>query len=94
MPVNNDPYNREITHLAHALDLRNKHVLEIGCGTGRLPLLYQHLAARIVGVDLNESMLKTAGDNLNDTVDFALASAINLPFRDRAFDVALFSWSL
>jgi trans-aconitate 2-methyltransferase len=72
----------------------SEHVLDLGCGTGRLT---EEIAARlpsgrVVGLDLSESMLETAAAWLRTKAprtSLVLADGAALPFR-RAFD-AIFS---
>ncbi len=44
--------------LESAASLKGKRVLDLGTGTGRLPLLFANESARIVGLDLHWGMLK------------------------------------
>jgi ubiquinone/menaquinone biosynthesis C-methylase UbiE len=62
--------------------------LEIGIGTGLNLALYEG-TRRIVGIEPDPEMLKRArrrAASLGKPVDFALARAEALPFRNRAFD--------
>lgn len=44
-------------------DLKNKNVLDLGCGTGRFTfLLEEYSPARLVGIDISENMLKLADE--------------------------------
>jgi ubiquinone/menaquinone biosynthesis C-methylase UbiE len=66
-------------------------VLEVGVGTGRnLPHYPQ--GARMVAVDLSPAMLRRAARKAarrGQHVDFLLADAERLPFRDAAFDTVV-----
>lgn len=66
-------------------------ILDIGCGTGAS---LRHLAAlgaegRLVGVDPSERMICHARRLSPDRLEFAMASAEDLPFPDAAFDGVL-----
>ena len=85
-----------------AKSMTQKYVLDVATGTG---LLAADLAkairgrASVVGVDLTLSMLKTARQRLqdrglSDTVDWILARAENLPFRDDSFGSSSISLAL
>ena len=68
-------------------------ILDVGCGTG---IVARRAAARVgeqgivVGVDINEGMLKvarTAADDLTPPIKWRRGDATDLPFSDEAFDV-------
>lgn len=67
---------------------QGRRVLEVGVGTGRnLPHYPRDL--RVVAVDLSPGMLRRAvrqSERLGRPVDFVLADAQHLPFREEAFD--------
>ncbi len=82
--------------------MTQNYVLDVATGTG---LLAADLAetmqerASVVGVDLTLSMLKTARQRLrdrglSDSVDWVLARAENLPFRDDSFASSSISLAL
>ncbi len=88
--------------VSKAKPMTQKYVLDIATGTG---LLAADLAktmqgrASIVGVDLTLSMLKTArrrlrDRGLSDSVDWVLARAENLPFREDSFGSSSISLAL
>jgi ubiquinone/menaquinone biosynthesis C-methylase UbiE len=68
--------------------VRGRRVLEVGVGTGR-NLPHYPLESRAVAVDLSPGMLRRAvkrAGRAGRQVDFVLADAQHLPFRDGAFD--------
>jgi ubiquinone/menaquinone biosynthesis C-methylase UbiE len=68
--------------------VRGQRVLEVGVGTGR-NLPYYRAQSRVVAVDLSPGMLRRAvkrAERLGRQVDFALADAQHLPFREGSFD--------
>ena len=88
--------------VSQAKSMTQKYVLDVATGTG---LLAADLAktmqgrASVVGVDLTLSMLKTAWQRLrdkglSDSVDWVLARAENLPFRDDSFGSSSISLAL
>jgi 2-polyprenyl-3-methyl-5-hydroxy-6-metoxy-1,4-benzoquinol methylase len=100
MTIRSDPENNEVRALLDLVDLSGKHVLEIGCGDGRLTRRYAHAAAQVTAIDPFAESIRRADANrpaaLRDRVafqhiafeDFAAAH------RSETFDVAIFSWSL
>jgi ubiquinone/menaquinone biosynthesis C-methylase UbiE len=68
--------------------VQGRRVLEVGVGTGR-NLDHYPAEPRVVAVDLSPGMLRRAvrrADRLGRRVDFVLADAQRLPFRDGSFD--------
>jgi len=68
--------------------VQGQRVLEVGVGTGR-NLPYYPAQSRVVAVDLSPGMLRRAvkrAERLGRQVDFALADAQHLPFREGSFD--------
>jgi len=70
-------------------DLRNKSILDIGCGIGMyFPFFHQKGARELVGVDVGENLLDMAR-KLCPYAKTVLASADTLPFSNECFDVIL-----
>ncbi|MBN1888033.1 MAG: class I SAM-dependent methyltransferase [Thermoflexales bacterium] len=75
--------------LAQALRLATPLVLDVACGTGRLPrtLLSQpEFHGKVVGLDASRRMLAKAGQLLGDGVPLIWQVAERLPFDDASFD--------
>jgi len=100
MTVRVDPENNETRALFSMVDISGRHVLEIGCGDGRLTRRYAGRAAHVTAVDPWAEGIARAKQNLpielQDRVEFHHA-----PFLDFAaanepsnFDIAILSWSL
>jgi ubiquinone/menaquinone biosynthesis C-methylase UbiE len=73
-----------------ASNLRPDSVLDVGCGEGVVTeRLAQRLApAKVVGVDADETHLKTEWDRRSAfNLSFATGSAYDLPFADQSFDL-------
>jgi ubiquinone/menaquinone biosynthesis C-methylase UbiE len=67
---------------------QGQRVLEVGVGTGR-NLPHYPSDSRVVAVDLSPGMLRRAvkrAERMGLQVDFVLADAERLPFRDGSFD--------
>ena len=91
-----DPERRETRLFRRHVPFTGARVLDIGCGDGRLSNRIRGWVHSIVGVDLAGADVRRAHarKRLDDIARFAVADASRLPFQDRSFDLALFSWSL
>lgn len=70
--------------------VRGRNVLDIGCGDGALTSAFsQNGAAHVVGCDLDPQMIARASAKaIRDqaAIDYIVANAECLPFRDESFD--------
>ena len=100
MTIRSDPENNEIRALFDLVDFSGKHVLEIGCGDGRLTWRYAEAAAHVTGIDPFEAAIGRANahqpDMLRDQIEFN-----HIDFEDFAaahesnmYDIVILSWSL
>lgn len=81
---------------AHKMILRElgdagaAHILDIGCGTGKLAhrLITHHRDARVFGIDLCESMVQAAQHHIvsEPRVHLTVADSEHLPFARNSFD--------
>lgn len=75
--------------------IRSGRVLDIGTGSGRLAIELAKASGcnfEITGLDLSEDMLKLAEENARAAkvkIDFILATASDLPFPDKSFDLVI-----
>jgi ubiquinone/menaquinone biosynthesis C-methylase UbiE len=92
------PDGLEVRLIERFTSLNRKHVLEIGCGDGRLTLQYAPLAASVLAIDPDAASIAQARWQQAQlgvrNVDFGVGSIERLPDRGAPFDLALFSWSL
>ena len=77
---------------------RDRDVLDIGTGTGRLALIIAPLARSVLGLDpdpegIREARAEARRRGLRN-VRFAVSTAQDLGVGRERFDTALFSWSL
>ena len=100
MTIRSDPENNEIRALFDLVEFSGKHVLEIGCGDGRLTRRYAGAAAHVTAiepfVEAIERAIAIQLDTSRDRVDFH-----HITFEDFAaareseiFDLSILSWSL
>jgi len=95
-----DPENSETNALLGMADFTGKHVLEIGCGDGRLTWRYADRAAYITAIEPGAEQIQLAKDNLpdhlKDKIEFHVASledfAANI--KSSKFDIVILSYSL
>ncbi len=91
-----------LDHLLQLAQLQNgDSVLDVGTGTGWLAIrcALKMEEGQIIGVDITSEMLAQAALNaekvgVRERVQFALASAMSLPYPDNEFDVMLTSLAL
>lgn len=70
---------------------KNCKILDIGCGTGRHAIELAKRGHDVTGIDLSESMIAKAKEKAQISgvnVDFHIADARNLPFKDQ-FDLVI-----
>jgi len=77
--------------LNQILKTKPKSAIEIGSGSGTMPIFLSSQINRLVSVDNNEKVLDMAKENnnrFNGQVEFIKDDAFNLSFSDKSFDVA------
>ncbi len=93
-----DPEGVEPAAIAGLVDLDGKHVLEVGCGGGRLTVFAAERAASMYAFDPSAENVATArnalAEELRERVRFAVHDAEALDVERRRFDLALCGWSL
>ena len=98
MSLRIDPARNEVKALKQATEWRGRRVLEIGCGDGRLTRRIARLGSQIDAIDPNESLVRKAElglpRSLKPLVRFDVGASSRLPYRNKTFDLVLFSWSL
>lgn len=77
------------------VDIKNKDILDIGCGYGWFELnALKRDGNKIIGLEISEKDLKTARENINNNkIEFNIGSAIALPFGNQGFDTIV-SWEV
>jgi SAM-dependent methyltransferase len=98
MAIEIDPDGAETRALHAAARFAGARVLEIGSGDGRLTRRYAGVPHLVVGVEPDRHAVAAAlaGGQAPDRsrVSFVVGNGLALPFRQAAFDLALFASSL
>jgi ubiquinone/menaquinone biosynthesis C-methylase UbiE len=87
--------NHIINEMVKEMPIKNKKVLDFGCGIGG-PAFYlaQQFQSEVVGVDIDPTLIAKAEQNLkekkisNGSVSFkTVSSSYELPFSEESFDI-------
>lgn len=88
-------YPQEFWTMLHSLGVgqTEQKILDIGTGTGILPMNMRDYGGYYTGIDLSSEMIEQATAVIPD-MDFICSDAHNLPFEDSSFDIvtALQCW--
>jgi len=84
-----------IPWLDHAMNLKGKSVLEIGCGTGSSTVALSEQGAAMTGIDIDEGALKVAEARirlygLNAAFQYLNADGLGKTFKRGDFDIIIF----
>ena len=95
------PYNQdwEYLHSIRALDLKGKTILELGCGTGGYSVMFAHLGAKVIAIDLSSVAIEVARERaqfygLEDRISFISQPAEALDFPAGMFDAIVGAYIL
>lgn len=88
--------NTDFALLASKLCPKQAKVLDIGTGTGKIPIILANFQPKwhIIGVDLAESMLKLGKENIkkagkSQQIILSLVDAKQMPYDDHSFDLVM-----
>jgi ubiquinone/menaquinone biosynthesis C-methylase UbiE len=99
MVIRVDPERNELRALKEVGTWRDKKVLEIGCGDGRLTLRLAILRPKLThAIDPNPDLIRLARKNLpselSKEIRYKVGSAGKLKYPSKSFDIVVFSWVL
>jgi 2-polyprenyl-3-methyl-5-hydroxy-6-metoxy-1,4-benzoquinol methylase len=98
VPLVIDPDGIEIATIRELVEVRGLHVLDAGCGEGRISFGLAREGAEVFGFDEDEEAIETARAetpaDLRRRVRFEVAHAAQIELPTGEFDLAVFSWSL
>ncbi|MEK7442190.1 MAG: methyltransferase domain-containing protein [Chloroflexota bacterium] len=83
--------------LGVAASPRGKRILDLGTGSGRLPLLFANESARMIGLDLHWGMLKQnqiERKNINGNWELVNGDMRCLPFPSASAEVVTAGWAI
>lgn len=83
----------ELSKIDDFVSLKSRHVLEIGCGDGRLSSFLAGEAENLIAVDPDVARIETARQTVKG-VDFRIGSGEALEFPGDSFDLVFFGFSL
>ena len=98
MTLQRDPERNEAKYLHAFADFKDKRVLEIGCGEGRMTWQYANATQTTIAIDPDRDALRIANADrphaLSNKAHFSCAASEYLPFSKETFDIAILAWSL
>jgi ubiquinone/menaquinone biosynthesis C-methylase UbiE len=76
------------------LSLKNKILLDVGCGYGGRSVYYASMGAKVIAIDIKPKRFKLSNEfaklhNVDRQVTFQIADAAYLPFKNNSFDVVM-----
>lgn len=93
-----DVDNEEMSILKDNVLIRNKTVLDIGCGTGRLTMRLAQEAKEVYGIDLDDYSINVLNNKIADkgikNIKTYCEDILEVDFPSNNFDIIVFSWSL
>jgi ubiquinone/menaquinone biosynthesis C-methylase UbiE len=91
-----DPTQIELKTLLKLVNFKNKIVLDVGAGTGRLDIPISKIAQRVCAIEPQEEMLEYMKDKIGKiglkNIEFKKASAEDIPYPNDSFNVVLCTW--
>jgi protein-L-isoaspartate O-methyltransferase len=98
MALHIDPERNEVRALRRAADWRDRRVLEIGCGAGRLTARLLSLGARVTALDPDAAQVRAARRRFAgrpaSKVRVRVGKAQRLGDPDDSYDRVVFAWAL
>jgi 2-polyprenyl-3-methyl-5-hydroxy-6-metoxy-1,4-benzoquinol methylase len=93
-----DPEGAHLAALRRLADFRDRRVLEMGCGDGRLTVGMAVDAASVLAFDPDAEAVERARrflpTELAERVTYRVASGKEIELERLSFDLVVFSWSL
>jgi len=83
--------------LSKLVSFENKRILDLGTGTGRIPLLFHHKAKSIIGLDFYRAMLqRNRSHSSTATKPWFLVQGdmLYLPMADDSVEITIAAWAV
>ncbi|MCB9809160.1 class I SAM-dependent methyltransferase [Candidatus Nomurabacteria bacterium] len=85
--------NRELMYTLIGNDLKNKKILDLGCGDGIDTEYYQTQGAHAIGIDASTGLIDIAQAHYPE-IEFTVGFAEELPYEDNSFDMVLSKYAI
>ena len=88
-----DEISNSVFHKSFTFDIKNKKLLDVGCGDAVDLKIFSEKGAQVYGIDPSVEFLKKAKVN-NPTGSFTKGVGEALPFPDNTFDIVTSKWAM
>jgi ubiquinone/menaquinone biosynthesis C-methylase UbiE len=93
-----DPLGQEKQALHALADFKDKNVFEVGCGDGRMTMLYADVASSVLAFDPDADVIAEAQaqlpEHLATNVEFRVADMSTVKLKQQSYDVGVLAWSI
>ncbi len=93
-----DPEGAEKQTLHDLAIFQDKNIFEVGCGDGRMTLLYADHAASVLAFDPDADVIAEARSQLPkhllDKVEFRVDDMAGIALPENSYDVGILAWSI
>ena len=90
-----DPMNQALMRMVEAANIKNKVVLDLGCGDGVHTKDFVEMGAKsVIGIDLSEELITKANTDHGADTQFIVGSVENLPLAENSVDFIHFRFAL
>ncbi|MBN1893436.1 class I SAM-dependent methyltransferase [bacterium] len=90
---------QQLAEILHGMDLKDKDVLDVGCGSGQVSFLVAGQCRSVLGLDISENMIRICRENLEKlgipgNVQFRVSDCFNdpLPSADVVLCIAVIEY--
>lgn len=78
---------KKLNTLIDNVELKNKFVLDAGCGSGAISGEIAKKSKRLIGIDINPHAVKYAQSKKIHNANFVASNVEDIPFGDNSFDI-------